>query len=555
MDLGGYSATGPRDANEDNHYERSFTGSGVFLNGVDTFIMVSDGMGGYQGGDIASGLAVSSADHYLSNLLQIANGNTIEFDPRLALSEIAGNAHEAITSETHARGNASMGATFVGAFLSPGHAWIGHVGDSRAYLVRGGDTIQLTEDHSRVGRMLSRGVITEEEAQNHPERNKIERALGFENSEMEFTETDLQPGDALMLCSDGAYTVLDKQTIGSLFARGGSANEVARRIVEAALFAETDDNTTVSIAVRDEKGAEAPKRRKSQPTIRKAPAHGAGNWSEIMGADETQELRGSQDPQVTTRIGETRQPPKTQRIDPSMRRAVAKHPSPAREDAPQPKPVRRNSRSASPRRPTFAVIIPIALFALLALGVGGLFMFSQRGVSREPVAAGSEPGVATGNSAGQTSGAGSNHGTSGASNDSADQSSSESYTVTEDAYLRFVDANGVAQLFTVEDAGFEASPYVLANTRVVASAEESNYGRYEPYRALDSRYVSDLKNDCELYRQGTTMFTSGLAQMTDQEGYKTLVRALSEQESSSRGIGIETLLLKSADLSPAESAE
>ena len=552
MDLGGYSATGPRDANEDNHYERSFTGSGVFLNGVDSFIMVSDGMGGYQGGDIASGLAVSSADRYLTNLLQIANGNTIEFDPRLALSEIAGNAHEAITSETHARGNASMGATFVGAFLSPGHAWIGHVGDSRAYLVRGGGAIQLTEDHSRVGRMLSRGVITEEEAQNHPERNKIERALGFDNSEMEFTETDLQPGDALMLCSDGAYTVLDKQTIGSLFARGGSAHEVARRIVEAALSADTDDNTTVSIAVRDEKSARAPMRRKPQPTITKAPAHGAGNWSEVLNAQEHQE---PQDTQKTTRIEDTRQPPKTQRIDPSMRRAVARRPDPVRTDEPRPKPVRQRSRSASSRRPALAVVIPIALFALLAIGVGGLFMFSQRGVSKEPVAAGSEQGAATGAGVSSAPGSSSGYGTPGAANDATGQSSSESFTVNEDAYLRFVDANGVAQLFTIEEAGFEVAPYVLANTRVVASSDESNYGRYEPYRALDSRYVNDLKNDCELYRQGTTMFTSGLAQMTDQEGYKALVKALCEQEGSTRGLGIETLLLKSADLTPTGSTE
>ena len=557
MDLGGYSATGPRDANEDNHYERSFTGSGVFLNGVDSFIMVSDGMGGYQGGDIASGLAVSSADRYLTNLLQIANGNTIEFDPQLALAEIAGNAHEAITSETHARGNASMGATFVGAFLSPGYAWIGHVGDSRAYLIRGGSAIQLTEDHSRVGRMLSRGVITEEEAQNHPERNKIERALGFDNSEIEFTETELHPGDALMLCSDGAYTVLDKQTIGSLFLRGGSANEVARQIVEAALAADTDDNTTVSIAVRDGRGARSQARRSPQPTIRKAPAHGAGNWPEAENAQE---------PSGATKMGERGQMPKTQRLEPPVRRRATRRPDFDQPDVPGSKSRSRRNSPPSARRPTWAVVLPIALFALFALGIGGLFMFANSGVSGGPVTAGNPGDVAPnagapqpvasdngGQGTGEPESSATTSTSASPSKDSSGKDSFGSYTVTEDAFLRYVDENGTVQLFTID--GNETSPYVLSNTRVVASTKEESYGRYDPYRALDSRYVSDLENDCNLYRQGVTMFTSGLAQMTDQESYKKLVKALCEQEGATRKLGFDTLLLKSSDLVSMDNVE
>ena len=102
MELGGFSATGPRDANADSYFSRSFLGDASFSNGVYAFLMVSDGMGGYQGGDIASSLAVAAADRYLDNLLQIAEGNIVEFEPALALNEIAQNAQEAIVAETQA---------------------------------------------------------------------------------------------------------------------------------------------------------------------------------------------------------------------------------------------------------------------------------------------------------------------------------------------------------------------------------------------------------------------------------------------------------------------
>lgn len=267
MDLGGYTAAGPRDANEDSFFALDFSCVNSFSNAVSSFVMVSDGMGGYQGGDVASRLAVSCAESYLNQLLEMAAGNQISFEAPVALSEIAKNAHEAIVAEARSRGSVSMGATFVGAFLSPTHAWIGHVGDSRAYLVHNGEIHQITEDHSQVGRMLSQGLISEEEAQNHPARNRIERALGFSDAGPDINEVDLAPGDALMLCSDGVYTVLDRDAICDCLAGGRKAEACAKRIVKAALSHGTDDNATAVVAFNVADGSGAGAKRRSQPTI------------------------------------------------------------------------------------------------------------------------------------------------------------------------------------------------------------------------------------------------------------------------------------------------
>lgn len=265
MISGGYTATGPRDTNEDNLYFREFVEIRTTVGGITSFVMVSDGMGGYQCGDVASGLAVASAKSYIDQLIEMARGNLIEFDPMEALSEIARNAHDAIVAESASRGGIGMGATFVAAFANPTHAWVAHVGDSRAYLVRAGATTQLTEDHSKVGRLLSHGVITEDEARSHPDRNRIERALGFGDATPDTSELDLQEGDSLVLCSDGVYTEVNSTLLGDCVSKAHDAVSAAEDIVRQAIKRGTDDNSTAVVLMNR-------KARESRP-LRGAKAH------------------------------------------------------------------------------------------------------------------------------------------------------------------------------------------------------------------------------------------------------------------------------------------
>ncbi|MCL1797654.1 MAG: protein phosphatase 2C domain-containing protein [Eggerthellaceae bacterium] len=249
MRLAGFTTAGPRPVNEDSFYCRDFSDVPSFSNEVSAFAMVSDGMGGHDGGDVASRLAAQASEFYIANLLEMGQTNQVDLDVPHALKEIVANANEAITQEMQARGKTSMGATFVGAFLSPTKAWIAHVGDSRAYLIHHGETIQITKDHSAVGRMLSEGLITEKEAQNHPRRNVIERALGMTIDDPEITEVSLSGGDALLLCSDGLSTVLSAQALGEGIMRAATIEDAPYDLVSLALKKDTDDNTTAVVMV------------------------------------------------------------------------------------------------------------------------------------------------------------------------------------------------------------------------------------------------------------------------------------------------------------------
>jgi len=251
MNVVGSSVTGPRDHNEDCYYFKDLSDSSHFPYGISAFLMLSDGMGGYQGGDIASRLACEAAKHYMESLIEVVNRDVIELDVEKALLEIIDNANQAILAEMQKLDNQNMGATFVGAFVSPTKAWVAHLGDSRAYLIGRGNAKQLTADHSVVGRMLADGLITEAEAQIHPSRNVVERALGFNGSgEAQVVQVEFRRGETLLLCSDGVSTVLDSDTLASVTGSEKSLDESAQALTLMALKNGTDDNATVVLATQ-----------------------------------------------------------------------------------------------------------------------------------------------------------------------------------------------------------------------------------------------------------------------------------------------------------------
>ncbi|HVF05997.1 MAG TPA: Stp1/IreP family PP2C-type Ser/Thr phosphatase, partial [Frankiaceae bacterium] len=205
-------------------------------------LAVADGMGGHAAGEVASA-AVIAALQQLDELGMDAG------DPEEALREAVEEANVnlrdmvAADSELHGMG------TTVTALLNDGaYAWLAHVGDSRAYLLRAGELQQITRDHTYVQQLVDEGRIAPEEASTHPQRNFITRALdGRTGMEMDLQRLDLQPGDRVLLCSDGLSGVVSDTSLGEVLA--GTTPEVAvQRLVDLALRGGGPDNITCIVA-------------------------------------------------------------------------------------------------------------------------------------------------------------------------------------------------------------------------------------------------------------------------------------------------------------------
>ena len=168
--------------------------------------VVADGMGGHEGGKVASTIDVETVrDRYLTDP---------EEDQCQALKTAFENAHAAILEYARQHPElAGMGTTCTAAILSDGHLCFGHVGDSRLYLIRNGAISKLTVDHSRVARMVEDGLITPDEASVHPQRNVLTAAMGIEPATADFSAAPLPlaAGDSLLICTDGLHGLVTDQ--------------------------------------------------------------------------------------------------------------------------------------------------------------------------------------------------------------------------------------------------------------------------------------------------------------------------------------------------------
>jgi serine/threonine protein phosphatase PrpC len=199
---------------------------------------VADGMGGAQAGELASRLAAAAVGQ-------------AELDERTGSDRVTALLREANRSVyERAAGDASvsgMGTTMTVAIVEDGGVWIGHVGDSRAYLVRGGRLDQVTEDHSLVAELVRSGRLTPDEADHHPHRSVITRALGTEpDVDVDTFFVEPQAGDVFLLCSDGLTTMVDGPAMLALIeAHRADLDRAAQALVEAANAAGGEDNITV----------------------------------------------------------------------------------------------------------------------------------------------------------------------------------------------------------------------------------------------------------------------------------------------------------------------
>lgn len=217
--------------------------------------VVADGMGGHAAGEVAADIAVkeieaaveATQDHEDKTWPENWQVN-IPLDANRLVQAILG-AHRKVMQAVEAASELKgMGATVVAALLDKraAKATIAHVGDSRAYLLRQGTLQLLTSDHSWVHEQVVAGLLSEEAARDHPLKNVVTRALGgAQEPSVDFTQLPLQPGDLLLLCSDGLNTMLEDKEIEAILKSSPGLGQAAHRLVAAANEKGGVDNITV----------------------------------------------------------------------------------------------------------------------------------------------------------------------------------------------------------------------------------------------------------------------------------------------------------------------
>jgi serine/threonine protein phosphatase PrpC len=200
---------------------------------------VADGIGGAQAGEVASGLAAAALRD---------NSGDGDGDALGRVDALVQEANRRVYQRQAADAAASgMGTTMTAALVEGDHVWIGHVGDSRAYRIRGGALEQLTEDHSLVAELVRSGRLSPEEAESHPQRSVVTRALGTDpDVDVDTFQIEAEPGDLFLLCSDGLTTMVDDSTILKEIADNrDDLKAAAKALVRAANRGGGEDNITV----------------------------------------------------------------------------------------------------------------------------------------------------------------------------------------------------------------------------------------------------------------------------------------------------------------------
>lgn len=217
------------------------------LHGVEgwTLLAVADGLGGHVKGDWASERTLELLPAELSPLLA-------EFGPEQALREGCHRVNWALFSEARAMNAHGAATTLVATLIGPDEAWWMNVGDSRVYRHSGGELTQISRDHSWVMDQVEQGYLTAAEARYHPNRNVVTRTIGFEASvSPDIGRVDLEPGDRLLLCSDGLFGPVGDAAIARIMGENPS-DDACKKLIAAANEAGGPDNITVVVGRRRE---------------------------------------------------------------------------------------------------------------------------------------------------------------------------------------------------------------------------------------------------------------------------------------------------------------
>lgn len=236
-----------RTSNEDSYSTRADLG----------LFVVADGMGGHVAGEVASRVAVEAIEAFIEETAGADRNRTWPFPFEPALSLEANRLKAAFRLANRRIANAiadsqdlrGMATTASAVLVGRSSASVGHVGDSRVYVLRGGGLSQLTHDHSWVEEQVRAGTLTPSAARQHPWRNVVTRALaGGDDPEVDVTEVSPAPGERYLLCSDGLFGVVADERIAAILGQAGvPLDRICRSLVDAANQAGGPDNITALV--------------------------------------------------------------------------------------------------------------------------------------------------------------------------------------------------------------------------------------------------------------------------------------------------------------------
>ncbi len=225
---------------------RSNNEDAIALDEAAGLVVLADGMGGYNAGEVASQMLTGFLHDELGRWLHDTGGAPASA-VRQAMSICLDNANRAIFEAANDNPRyAGMGTTLVMAAFRPEGVWVGHVGDSRAYRLRGGVLTQITRDHSLLQEQIDAGLITPEQAAFSANKNLVTRAVGVEDTVLlETHQHDVQSGDLFLMCSDGLSDMLDDEAIARVLLASESLESGTKALIDAANDAGGKDNISV----------------------------------------------------------------------------------------------------------------------------------------------------------------------------------------------------------------------------------------------------------------------------------------------------------------------
>jgi serine/threonine protein phosphatase PrpC len=219
----------------------------IVIDDAVSLAVLADGMGGYNAGEVASGMCTSFIKAELGRWLGEASAAATDTDVRRAMDICVDNANRAIFNAANSNPQyAGMGTTLVVAVMRDARLLMGHIGDSRAYRWRAGGLEQITRDHSLLQEQIDAGLITPEQAAVSNHKNLVTRAVGVEDTVLLETHVhQIQPDDWLLLCSDGLSDMIDDEDIAAVLRAHDSLPAAAQALVDAANEAGGRDNISV----------------------------------------------------------------------------------------------------------------------------------------------------------------------------------------------------------------------------------------------------------------------------------------------------------------------